>query len=339
MNHPLHLRLSDAEKTRFAGESLADSLYGDSITIFLTGDLGAGKTTFLQGFAKKLGITDPLTSPTYALEQRYATNRDLPLIHLDLYRLNERDSVQLVESTEDLPGIRCIEWANRLPDSMKDRYAISLHLEEDGSGRHLRAQFGDTDIPTEKQIDDWRAETMISPHITAHCEAVARVSSMLADALIANGQIVRKDALVAAARLHDLLRFVDFKGVRPAGIVETAETLQTWEIWKKRYPVGKHEAACSQFLAEEGFSVLSQIVETHGLRAPLPSMQTVEQKLLFYADKRCLMDRIVTVNERFDDFVMRYGNGQKSVDHDTWYTFTKEIEADLFPNGAPDLFS
>lgn len=335
MTHPLHIRLSTAEKTRFAGESLADSLYGDSVTIFLTGDVGAGKTTFLQGFAKKLGIEEPLTSPTYALEQRYETNRGVPLIHLDLYRLNERDSVALVQSTDDVPGIRCIEWANRLPESMKDRDAISLHLEEDHDGRLLTASFDDTTIPTEKQIDAWRAETMISPHITAHCETVARVVSILADALLKEGCIVRKDALVAAARLHDLLRFVDFKGEKPAGIVETEEEQRTWDTWKNRYPVTKHELACSLFLADQGFTVLSSIVETHGLRAPLPRMQTIEQKLLFYADKRCINDRIVSIDERFDDFVIRYGKGQKSADHETWYTFTKDIERELFPDGIP----
>lgn len=335
MNRSHHLRLSTAEKTRFAGESLADSLYGESTTIFLTGDLGAGKTTFLQGFAKKLGIQEQLTSPTYALEQRYNTTAGLPLIHLDLYRLQERDSAQLVAATEDRAAIRCIEWANRLPDSMKDRRAISVHLSEEGDERLLRIEFGDTDIPTEKQIDNWRAEAMITPRITAHCETVAGVAAACAELLMKNGRIVRLDALIAAARLHDLLRFIDFKGTPPPGVVETEEELQTWHKWKQRYPAHSHESACAAFLREQGFPILSDIVEPHGLRSPLPSVQTIEQKLLFYADKRCLVDQIVTVDERFDDFAVRYGNCKKSNDHETWYAFTKEIEKELFPNGIP----
>jgi predicted ATPase len=56
---PLHLRLSTAEKTQLAGLSLAETLYKYPTTIFLTGEVGAGKTTFMQGFAEALGITEP----------------------------------------------------------------------------------------------------------------------------------------------------------------------------------------------------------------------------------------------------------------------------------------
>ncbi len=89
----LHLRLEDAAKTQLAGKYLAHSLYQYPITILLNGDLGAGKTTFLQGFAEELGIEDPLVSPTYALEQRYQTKTGMPFLHLDLYRLSEKDAM------------------------------------------------------------------------------------------------------------------------------------------------------------------------------------------------------------------------------------------------------
>ncbi len=333
--HSLQLQLSDATKTRFAGASLAETLYTLPVTIFLTGDLGAGKTTFLQGFAEKLGIAEPLTSPTYALEQRYKTSNGLPFLHLDLYRLTERDAVQLVESTEDTDGIRCIEWANRLPQTIQSDQAIYLHFQEDGNGRLLTIDFCDATVPTEKEIDDWRAEAMLPPHITAHCEAVAHVAEVCADRLIAEGHIIRKNAVIAAARLHDLLRFVDFKGLPPQGITETPDEHLTWDAWRSRFPGQRHEDACSNFLREKGYPVIATIVEPHGIHMPLPVLETIEQKILFYADKRCITDKIVTVEERFADFMMRYTSGQKSDNQQPWLEYTKEVEKELFPEGEP----
>jgi tRNA threonylcarbamoyladenosine biosynthesis protein TsaE len=100
--------------THAAGASLAQSLYRIPVTILLTGPLGAGKTTFLQGLGEGLGIGQRLTSPTYALEQRYRTEHFGELLHIDLYRLTQHDAGQLIHSSERHHGIRCIEWADRL---------------------------------------------------------------------------------------------------------------------------------------------------------------------------------------------------------------------------------
>ena len=98
MNDFSSIWLSDAEKTHSAGKSLAHTLYDPQCTILLTGELGAGKTTFLQGFASALGISEPLTSPTFALEQRYQTQNHGELFHLDLYRLSEKQAQELIHS-------------------------------------------------------------------------------------------------------------------------------------------------------------------------------------------------------------------------------------------------
>jgi tRNA threonylcarbamoyladenosine biosynthesis protein TsaE len=336
MIHSLHIRLPNATKTRFAGASLADTLYSPSTTIFLTGDLGAGKTTFLQGFAEKLGIKDPLTSPTYALEQRYVTAKGIPFLHLDLYRLKERDAMDLVDSTEHVEGIRCIEWADRLPEMIRET-AIHLHFEEEGDGRLLTVTFNDATIPSEKEIEDWRAEVMLPPHISAHCEAVAKVCGICATLLIEKGHIVRKEAVTAAGRLHDLLRFVDFRGITPPQFQETKEEHTMWDIWRQKFPEQKHELACSNFLLAKGYPVVAKIVETHGIRKPLPPLETIEQKILFYADKRCIIDKFVSVEERFADFQVRYTKGEKSEDQDPWYAYTKDVEKELFPDGPPLL--
>ena len=110
--------LADAEATRSLGVHLGQSLPAGSV-ILLSGELGAGKTTLVQGIGEGLGITDPVVSPTFTLINEYAEGR-IPLYHLDLYRL-QPDEVETLnlesywEGVEVPLGIVAIEWADRLP--------------------------------------------------------------------------------------------------------------------------------------------------------------------------------------------------------------------------------
>lgn len=335
---PLVLHLSEASKTRCAGQSLARTLYRFPVDILLTGDLGAGKTTFMQGFAEELGIEDAITSPTYSLEQRYTTKTGIPLLHLDLYRLKEQDAVQIIDTTEEHDGIRCIEWADRLGEGwMRNGQSIHVHFSEAQKGRELKITFDDCAIPTQKQIDEWRAEVMLPAHIVAHCNTVADISSAIADALIKRGEIVRKDAVIAAAKLHDLLRFIDFKAAAPQGMTSTEDERETWDAMKKKYPDMRHEDAVAAFLREQKFPELAEIIKMHGVRNPMPVIEKTEQKILFYADKRAVNDRIVSVKERFDDFAIRYGNGTQTNEQKIWLSSTLQIEQELFPDGVPEF--
>jgi tRNA threonylcarbamoyladenosine biosynthesis protein TsaE len=109
--------LTDAEATRSLGISLGQSLPAGSV-ILLEGDLGAGKTTLVQGIGEGLGITDAIVSPTFTLINEYIEGR-LPLYHLDLYRLEpeEVEALNLESYWEGIEvplGIVAIEWAERL---------------------------------------------------------------------------------------------------------------------------------------------------------------------------------------------------------------------------------
>ena len=112
------LFLADAETTRSLGISLGQCLTAGSV-ILLEGDLGAGKTTLVQGLGEGLGIADAIISPTFTLINEYTAGR-LPLYHLDLYRLEpaEVEALNLEsywEGVEFPLGIVAIEWAERMP--------------------------------------------------------------------------------------------------------------------------------------------------------------------------------------------------------------------------------
>lgn len=85
----------------------------------LTGDLGAGKTAFSKAFAKALGITAPVSSPTFTILNIYEEGR-LPLYHFDCYRIEDPDEMQEIGFEEFIygKGICLIEWADIIKDSL-----------------------------------------------------------------------------------------------------------------------------------------------------------------------------------------------------------------------------
>lgn len=126
--------LRNAQSTQNLGYLLGKYLPPGS-TILLLGDLGAGKTTLVQGIGKGLNISESIVSPTFTLINEYLDGR-LPLYHLDLYRLepNQVDAIYpeiYWEGVEVTPGITAIEWSQRLPTKPPSYLEIQLntHLE------------------------------------------------------------------------------------------------------------------------------------------------------------------------------------------------------------------
>jgi tRNA threonylcarbamoyladenosine biosynthesis protein TsaE len=103
----------DPEQTRRIAAALLPRL-GPRAILALHGELGAGKTCFVQGLALALGVDQPVTSPTFALAAEYRGRQ--PLHHLDLYRLRDaRDAFSLgIEDYLRGEGITAIEWAERI---------------------------------------------------------------------------------------------------------------------------------------------------------------------------------------------------------------------------------
>ncbi len=89
------------------------------MVICLIGELGSGKTVFVKGFAKSLGIEDTITSPTFTLIKEY-TNSEMPLYHMDVYRLEGDPSTLGLYDYFNKDAICIIEWAdlieNQLPE-------------------------------------------------------------------------------------------------------------------------------------------------------------------------------------------------------------------------------
>lgn len=105
------------EETRKIARKLARDIKTGIIA--LTGELGAGKTTFVQGFAKGLGIKDKIISPTFVLiRQHPIPNTNRTLYHIDLYRLNDFTELGLKEIMGDPNNIVLIEWAEKIEKNL-----------------------------------------------------------------------------------------------------------------------------------------------------------------------------------------------------------------------------
>jgi tRNA threonylcarbamoyladenosine biosynthesis protein TsaE len=142
--------LADATATHrlgyaLAGELLAALRRGGSALLLLRGELGAGKTCLVQGLAAGLGISEPITSPTFALAQHYAgrvEGQATALVHLDLYRLEApaaADELFLQEEEEAtaLGAVLAVEWPERLGLSPEPAWRLELRVEGDGRWARL----------------------------------------------------------------------------------------------------------------------------------------------------------------------------------------------------------
>jgi len=109
------------------------------MVLALSGDLGAGKTTFMQGVAFALGVKRPITSPTFTLCQEYQTPK-FKLVHMDLYRLNGPDDLLTIGFPEHLESgaVVALEWPERGGDLIpQTALHIMLSLSDDAETRTI----------------------------------------------------------------------------------------------------------------------------------------------------------------------------------------------------------
>lgn len=113
---------SSPEETAELGEALGRMAVPGQVYT-LIGDLGVGKTVFTQGFARGLGISEPVNSPTFTILQIYEEGR-LPFYHFDVYRIGDVEEMEEI-GYEDCfygEGVSLIEWANLIEEILPEHY-------------------------------------------------------------------------------------------------------------------------------------------------------------------------------------------------------------------------
>lgn len=149
----VHLATDGAEATQALAAIVADALRPGDV-VALTGELGAGKTCFVKGACHALGVTEPVSSPTFVLRRDYAGR--VPIIHLDVYRLDHLAEVADLgyEEIPDPARITFIEWGD----------AMAPLLPSD----HLEVELRSSEVPPDEVVDpdriDERRRLTLRPH-------------------------------------------------------------------------------------------------------------------------------------------------------------------------------
>lgn len=122
------MEIVSAQAMQDLGERLGAALHGGDV-IELVGDVGAGKTTFVRGLAKGLGIEETVQSPSFTISRVYDAARDLRLAHYDFYRLDDAGIMadELAESIADNRTVVVIEWAGAVAGVLpRDRLTLTI---------------------------------------------------------------------------------------------------------------------------------------------------------------------------------------------------------------------
>jgi tRNA threonylcarbamoyladenosine biosynthesis protein TsaE len=134
------INIASLEETKNLASKLADLVEGQD-TITLEGDLGAGKTTFTQAFAKGLGVTRTVNSPTFTIMKQYEGR--LPLNHLDVYRLADQDEDLGWDEIFYGDSVSIVEWAHLIEEYLpNERLAIEIKRIDENSRKFILKPIG-----------------------------------------------------------------------------------------------------------------------------------------------------------------------------------------------------
>ena len=125
------------EETEALGARLASALIQGAVVAF-TGDLGAGKTAFVSGMARALGVEERVTSPTFTIVNEYEGGR-LPLFHFDMYRLGSADELFHIGWEDYLArgGVCAVEWSENVEEAIEDDAVRVSILRGDGDNDRI----------------------------------------------------------------------------------------------------------------------------------------------------------------------------------------------------------
>src|SRR5664280_228808 len=142
-------------------------------------------------------------------------------------------------------------------------------------------------IPSQEECDKLMAKYSMLPNIVAHSQQVMRVSLAITDNL-KNGVSINRDLVMAAALLHDITKTRSLKTREP------------------------HDQSGGELLRELGFASIGEIVKQHVILLDFnPKGRLEEREIINYADKRVMHDRVVSLAERVQDLIQRYGTTEK----------------------------
>ena len=194
----------------------------------------------------------------------------------------------------------------------------------------------DIKIPSVEECFQLLAQCHVPRHIIRHCQATADLAVELAEKIAANGIEVNVDFVHRACLLHDIMRVCDFtkpiEHIFDDGVSE--EDLQKWRQLSERYKGIRHEQAGYEFLKDK-YPEIAVAIKKHAYKALIEKdncPETIEEKLVYYADKRVMHDKVVSLAERLEEGHSRnqQKNCKNKVNAEYVDSLIFELEKELF---------
>lgn len=153
-----------------------------------------------------------------------------------------------------------------------------------------------------EQIKSIYQQLHTPPSIIKHMQAVADFSLKICDKLEAAGHAVNREEIYQAALLHDALRMIDINNFDNKRFPDQIkpEDHELWEKLKEEYSNVRHERAMESYLQSINENNLARIVGKHGF-VTVDQLKELDEKVLFYADKRIEGDQLVSLKKRFEE--------------------------------------
>ncbi len=299
---------NSSNETEALAASLSSELQGK--IVLLHGNLGAGKTTFVRGLARGIGLKGRVVSPTFAYEKIYGRGVN-KMLHFDLYRASDHGDSLLEEELHSIfstgTDTVLIEWPERLithPSGVANREVITVCISNTGeNSRSIVIQNEDCELLSTEDIARLYNEYHTPFHVIQHCKTVANFAVKLAKLMAKRGYSIDIQLLEQSALLHDLVRYVDFKKFDPyTWNYDVADGDREYWIHMRKMYEGKHHAKVgADILEKHGLPKTAQIVRKHDFLSIENGFSSWEEKLMYYADKRAKHDTIVSLHERLED--------------------------------------
>lgn len=172
--------------------------------------------------------------------------------------------------------------------------------------------------------------------IIDHMETVAKVCGILADAANANGLKVNKEILIKAAKLHDAVRPCDFRDFNEDELKHkhTTKDIEVWKGLRDQYGKIGHAKAMANILTKMGEHEVAHLVEVHDFNQ-IDNLKTLEEKIIYYADKRVDKDQIVTLDYRMSEGKKRnFREGDDEKNRQLIIKKIKKLEQELIKYAA-----
>lgn len=196
-------------------------------------------------------------------------------------------------------------------------------------------------VPTREEALAYFDTYHTPAHVRAHCLQVNRVALYLATSLHEAGESVNIPLVDCASLLHDTIRVTEWDTLNFDLFPETpSETdIAVWKSQRAQYPPNIPHAHVTAGIFEQQYPELAQVIALHSI-IDAPRVQTWEEKIVQYADRRVAHDQIVTLQERLDEAYTRYAQtAQRPLEKDPEILAAlQRIEHDIFSRigGDPD---